>query len=191
MSASLGASLVRRSPGYSEKNVVVVLMGVSGSGKTAVGQALAAKLGWAFEDADDRHPQANVAKMRSGFPLTDEDREPWLHSLNGAIQGWIANGDNTVLACSALKERYRDELREGIKNSACLRFVYLRGTYEQIDRRLRERRGHFMPESLLQSQFEVLEEPKTGEAFALDARMPIPQAVAAIIAGLRLDVLRN
>ena len=167
--------------------MVVVLMGVSGSGKTAVGQALAVKLGWTFEDADDWHPPANVAKMRSGIPLTDEDREPWLQSLNGAIQGWIANGKDTVLACSALKERYRDALRGGIKNSACSRFVYLRGTYEQIDRRLRERSGHFMPESLLRSQFEALEEPKAEEAFALDARMPIPQAVDAIIAGLRLD----
>jgi gluconokinase len=186
MSARLAASFIRRTSRYLENDMVVIVMGVSGSGKTAVGQVLAAKLGWDFEDADDWHPATNVAKMRSGIPLTDEDREPWLRSLNRTIQRWIATGKNTVLACSALKKRYRDALRAGITNGACLRFVYLLGTYEQIDRRLRDRSGHFMPESLLKSQFEALEEPGADEAFAADAGMPISGVVNAIIAGLQL-----
>ncbi|HKS65684.1 MAG TPA: gluconokinase [Candidatus Acidoferrales bacterium] len=167
--------------------MVVILMGVSGSGKTVAGQALAAKLGWAFEDADGWHSAANVAKMRSGIPLTDKDREPWLSLLNHAIRGWIANGTNTVLACSALTKRYREALRAGSEHSACLRFVYLRGTYEQIDRRLRQRSGHFMPESLLRSQFETLEEPGPEEAVAVDAAMPVPNVVDTIIAALALE----
>jgi gluconokinase len=166
--------------------MVVILMGVSGSGKTAVGQALAARLGWIFEDADDWHSAANVAKMRSGHPLNDEDREPWLRSLNSAVRAWIAEGKDAALACSALKAKYRETLRAGLQDTESLHFVYLRGTYEQIDRRMRERRGHFMPESLLRSQFKALEEPTAGEALVVDAALPAEAAVEAIVVGLKL-----
>ena len=169
--------------------MVVILMGVSGSGKTAVGQALAARLDWAFEDADDWHPASNVEKMRTGHPLTDEDRAPWLQSLNAAIQKWIAEHRNVVLACSALKRSYRQALRAGIANSDAVRFAYLRGTYQEIDHRLRDRHAHFMPESLLKSQFETLEEPDTSEAFAVDSSEPVRTLVDTIIRSLRLAAL--
>jgi gluconokinase len=170
--------------------VVIILMGVSGSGKTVIGQALAARLGWAFEDADDWHPAANVEKMRSGHPLTDEDRKPWLHALNVAIQGWVASGKNVALACSALKEWYRQILRDGVKDASAVRFIYLKGTYAEINPRLEHRQGHFMPESLLKSQFEALEEPPASEALQIPVRLSIDDAVDAIIAGLHLDASR-
>ena len=166
--------------------MVIALMGVSGAGKTVVGEALAARLDWAFEDADTWHPAANVEKMRSGIPLTDEDRKPWLDALNHAIRDWIAKGRDTVLACSALKARYRERLRSGIQDGSAVRFVFLKATYDQIDRRLRQRRGHYMPESLLKSQFEVLEEPSANEAFVVDAYQTIPAMVDAILAGAHL-----
>lgn len=167
--------------------MVVILIGVSGSGKTVVGKALAAQIGWAFEDADHWHPAANVEKMRGGSPLTEEDRAPWLALLNAAIQQWIPEGRNVVLACSALKASYRRALRAGVHGAEAVRFVYLKGTYDEIDRRLRERRGHFMPECLLHSQFEALEEPEASEAFVVDVRLPILAAVSAIIAALGLQ----
>ncbi len=166
--------------------MVIILMGVSGAGKTAVGQALAARLGWIFEDADDWHSAANVEKMHSGIPLNDEDREPWLESLNRSIRQWVAAEAKVVLACSALKARYREALRAGIQDPASVRFVCLRASYETIDRRLRERHGHYMPESLLRSQFEALEEPSPAEALVVDAALAIPVVVDAIIAGLHL-----
>lgn len=168
--------------------MVIILMGVSGAGKTAVGQALAARLGWIFEDADDWHSAANVEKMHSGIPLNDEDREPWLESLNRSIRQWIAGGTHVVLACSALKARYRQTLRAGIQDPASVRFVCLRASYETIDRRLRERHGHYMPESLLRSQFEVLEEPSASEALIVDAYQTIPAVVNAILVGLHLPM---
>jgi gluconokinase len=168
--------------------MVIVLMGVSGAGKTVVGQALAARLGWAFEDADNWHPAANVEKMRSGIPLTDEDREPWLEALNHGIREWIAAGRNTALACSALKARYRQTLRSGARDPDSLQFVFLKASYQQIDQRLRERRGHYMPESLLKSQFEALEEPSATEALIVDACQTFPAIVDEIIARLRLSV---
>jgi gluconokinase len=167
--------------------MVVIVMGVSGSGKTAVGQALAARLGWTFEDADKWHPAANVEKMRNGQALADEDRKPWLQSLNKAIREWVAEGRDVVLACSALKASYRKALRDGIGDNDSVRFVYLKGTYEDIDQRLRQRQGHFMPESLLQSQFATLEEPEASEAFIVDARAPVATIVSAVLDGLRLN----
>ena len=132
--------------------MVIVVMGVSGSGKTVVGSELAARLGWVFEDGDDFHPPANVEKMRRSIPLTDQDRIPWIRSLCRAVQEWVAQGRNVVLACSALRRWYRDALRDAVANHAWIRFAYLDGSYEEIDRRLRHRVGHFMPESLLRSQ---------------------------------------
>lgn len=166
--------------------MLVILMGVSGVGKTVVGQALAARLGWAFEDADNWHSAANVAKMRSGIPLNDEDRKPWLDALNHGIREWIASGRNTILACSALKAGYRETLRSGVPDDASVRFVFLKASYEQIDARLHERRGHYMPESLLKSQFDALEEPPPSEALIVDASQTIQAVVDEIIARLHL-----
>lgn len=171
--------------------MVIILMGVSGAGKTVVGQALAARLGWSFEDADNWHPAANIEKMRSGIPLNDDDRKPWLEALNRAIRDWIANGRSTVLACSALKARYRQTLRSGVPASASLQFVFLKASYEQIDQRLRQRRHHYMPESLLKSQFDALEEPSPGEALIVDASQTIPAIVVKVITSLHLIEPRN
>src|SRR5271170_2920940 len=153
--------------------MVIVVMGVSGSGKTIVGESLAGRLSWAFEDADNWHPVPNIEKMQRGVALTDEDRDPWIQSLNGAIRNWIADKRDVVLACSALRKSNRNALRDGVPDPNSLRFTYLKGRYEEIDRRLRLRVGHFMPESLLESQFAALEEPDCFEAFAVDVSQPV------------------
>jgi gluconokinase len=127
-------------------------MGVSGSGKSTIGEPLAERLGWPFFDADEFHPPANVAKMASGTPLTDDDRWPWLALLNAKLKG----EKNAVLACSALKQSYRDALATGL---ADCRFVHLRGSIELIRARLAERQHRYMPASLLDSQFATLEPP--------------------------------
>jgi gluconokinase len=167
--------------------MVIVVMGVSGSGKTAVGSELAARLGWAFEDGDDFHPAANVDKMRRGVPLTDQDRIPWIRSLGRAVQQWITDGRNVVLACSALRRCHRDALRATVRRDGCIRFVYLEGRYEEIDRRLRLRVGHFMPESLLKSQFDTLEAPDSSEALVVGISPPVAAIVDSILQGLHLD----
>ena len=133
-------------------------MGVSGSGKTTVGELLAHDLGWEFADADDFHSPANVAKMRRGIPLDNADRAPWLASLRAEIERWIAHKRNAVLACSALKRAYRGQLEV----SSEVRFVYLKGSYDLIRQRLHQRHGHFADEQLLASQFAALEEPENA-----------------------------
>ena len=140
--------------------MVVIIFGVSGAGKTTIGQLLAEEFGWRFYEADDFHSQANTDKMRQGVPLTDEDRWPWLENLGELIKRCVAAGENAVLACSALKEAYRRRLRV----NADVKLVFLRGHYELIANQLRHRRGHFMNPALLQSQFADLEEPQPGEA---------------------------
>ncbi|MBX6322455.1 MAG: gluconokinase [Rhodospirillaceae bacterium] len=135
-------------------------MGVSGSGKTTVGERLAARLGWPYQEGDALHPPANVAKMRSGTPLDDEDRWPWLAAIAGRIDAWRAAGSPGVVACSALKRRYRRVLAEGRPE---VRLVYLKGSQALIAGRLAGRHGHFMPPALLRSQFEALEEPGPEE----------------------------
>jgi gluconokinase len=132
---------------------VIIVMGVSGCGKSTIGQPLAARLGYPFLDADEFHPPGNVAKMAAGTPLTDADRQPWLEQLNGKLRAQR----NAVLACSALKESYRQILSNGIDNC---RFVHLRGSIELIRARLAERKHRYMPASLLESQFATLEPPE-------------------------------
>ena len=155
---------------------VVVLMGVSGCGKTTIGRMLADALGWRFHDSDDDHPPANVAKMSRGEPLTDADRIPWLRILAASIRGWVLDGDRVVLACSALKQRYRDLLADG---SPAVRFVYLKGSPDLIRRRMEARSDHFMPPGLLDTQFAALEEPPDALTVTID-RPP-----AALVADIR------
>ena len=139
--------------------MIVVLFGVSGAGKTTIGKLLAEDLGWRFLEADNFHPRATIEKMRSGVPLTDEDRWPWLERLREQITLSLAAKENAVLACSALKRAYRERL---LVNDD-VKFVFLRGDYALIERQLRRRRGHFMNPALLQSQFADLEEPQPDE----------------------------
>ena len=139
--------------------MIIIIFGVSGAGKTTVGKLLARELGWRFIEADDFHPAANIEKMRSGHPLTDKDRWPWLERLRQRIDVSLASAENAVLACSALRRAYRDRLRV----SEGLSFVFLRGSYASIERQLRSRHRHFMNPALLQSQFDDLEEPRPDE----------------------------
>ena len=139
--------------------MIVIIFGVSGADKTTIGKLLARELGWRFVEADDFHPAANIEKMRSGQPLTDEDRWPWLDCLRKQIERSLSAGENAVLACSALKRIYRDRLR----SSDEVKFVFLRGDYALVEKQLRSRHGHFMDANLLQSQFDDLEEPQPDE----------------------------
>jgi gluconokinase len=139
--------------------VIVIVFGVSGAGKTTIGKLLAEQLGWRFYEADDFHPRANIDKMRSGCPLTDEDRRPWLDRLREQIRHSLAAKENAVLACSALKRAYRERLRV----SDDVKFMFLRGDYALITEQLRHRHGHFMNPILLRSQFADLEEPLASE----------------------------
>ena len=149
-------------------------MGVAGSGKTTIGLALAELLQWQFVDADGFHPPANVAKMRAGIPLEDTDRAPWLASLQNAIAGWLEARSNVVLACSALKQSYRDQLLV----SPDVKLVYLRGGRELIADRLTQRQGHYMDPNLLASQFATLEEPQDAVVVGVEA--DVPEIVALI-----------
>lgn len=135
-------------------------MGVSGSGKTTIAHLLATDLGYQFIDADDLHPQTNKDKMHAGVPLTDEDRSGWLTAINLAAQQLKTDGIGVVIACSALKNSYRLRLREGLST---VRFFYLKGSFGQIEQLISQRSNHFMPTSLLKSQFETLEEPGADE----------------------------
>ena len=155
--------------------MIVVVMGVTGAGKTTVGRLLARELGGDFLDADDYHPAANVAKMRAGHPLTDDDRRPWLARLNEVLRERAARSAGVVLACSALKASYRDQLFAGLPDA---RLVFLRGTKAEIAARLEARRGHYMNPALLDSQFAALEEPV--DAIVADIG-PAPAAIAAAV----------
>lgn len=160
--------------------MIIVLMGVTGAGKTTIGRLLAEGRGWTFYDADDFHPQANVEKMRRGEPLTDEDRVAWLDSLEVLIREKLRDESNIVLACSALKASYRSRLLI----DARARLVYLKSTRSLIEARLAERRGHYMNPSLIESQFATLEEPE--HAIVLDAAASPEDVVAEIREKLRI-----
>ncbi|MBX9258731.1 gluconokinase [Desmonostoc muscorum CCALA 125] len=136
--------------------MIIIMMGVSGAGKTTIGKLLADSLNWEFSDADAFHSPENVEKMRCGIPLTEADRTPWLQDLQTAIKNWLQENKNMVLACSALKESYRQFL---VVDSDRIKLVYLKGSYELIQQRLQERHNHYMSEKLLNSQFNTLEEP--------------------------------
>jgi gluconokinase len=142
------------------KPVIAVIMGVSGSGKTTVSVLLSAALGCQFQEGDDLHPAANVEKMRSGIPLTDADRLPWLHEIAEEIDGWRKHGESGILTCSALKRSYRDII---IGDRSDVTLVYLKGSRDLIHRRMAARHEHFMPLALLDSQFATLQEPTPDE----------------------------
>jgi gluconokinase len=161
--------------------MVIIVMGVSGVGKTTIGKALAGELGWRFLEGDDLHPAANVAKMAAGVPLTDEDRAPWLEQLRGLISQALEQGENVVLACSALRRSYRQRLAV---DPARVRWVYLTAPAEVIADRLRRRTGHFMPPSLLESQLAALEAP--DDALVVDVTPGPAEVVGFIRAGLGL-----
>lgn len=159
----------------------LIIMGVSGSGKTTIGRLLAARLRCPFYDADDFHPPVNIAKMSAGEPLTDADRAPWLARLHDLVAGHLQRGETAVLACSALKKSYRDRLRtaSGGENSQVL-FVYLAGDFKLIWRRMQRRPGHYMKAEMLQSQFEALEPPDKEEALYIDITKPVEEILDQI-----------
>ena len=156
----------------------IILMGVTGSGKTTVGRSLSEGLGWPFYDADDFHPPSNVEKMHAGIPLTDEDRKPWLAAIANLIAGELADNRSIVLACSALKQVYRQQLIPPGIDPEAVRFVFLRIPPEVAAARLAGRSDHFMPPALVPSQFATLEEPT--DAIAVDATRSPDEIVAHI-----------
>ena len=159
----------------------VILMGVSGCGKTTVGNALAARLGWPFYDGDDYHPAENVAKMSQGIPLTDADRWPWLDYLGGLLRSHLEAGESVLLACSALKQSYRDRLADGLSG---VMFVHLRGDFNLLNARMLARRGHYMKAEMLRSQLETLEEPRDALVVEVD------QAPEAIVEQIIVELAK-
>ena len=161
---------------------ILIVMGVSGSGKTTVATALAQHLGWPCKDGDELHPAANIAKMRAGHPLDDHDRGPWLEAIAKWIDKWREAGTSGVIPCSALKRGYRQLLTNGRVE---VRLVYLHGSRSLIAARLAARTGHFMPTQLLESQFAALEEPDPGEhAIRVEIDRPVSEIVAEVAAAL-------
>jgi carbohydrate kinase (thermoresistant glucokinase family) len=163
--------------------MVIILMGPMGCGKTTIGKMLAERLGWPFYDGDDFHPKENVEKMRAGIALTDEDRKLWLKRLRDNIERWLKDNQNTILACSALKQDYRDIL--GVDQSR-VRTVYLKGSYELLRNRIGERQHPYMDKNLLRSQLDALEEPKEGLSVDISATPEI--IVITIMKSLKLSV---
>jgi len=160
---------------------ILILMGVSGSGKTTVGKLLSAKLGWPFYDADDFQPKDNLAKMAQGLPLNDRDRRPWLLAIHDLLVGLAARRAKAVIACSALKRDYRDLLCAGVDGA---RFVYLKGEFAILRERLERRQGHFFKAALLGSQFEIIEEPE--DALMVNVDNPPDAIMESILTGLGL-----
>jgi gluconokinase len=168
-----------------KNGTALVVMGVSGSGKTTVAELLAKQLGWPFMEGDRLHPPANVEKMRQGIPLNDADRGPWLDRIGEELKSWAAEGRSGVLTCSALKRAYRDRIRSA-RPDVC--FVYLKGSEALIGTRVAARHHEYMPASLLRSQFDTLEEPTQDEPgiVTVDAGGSADQEVAAVISALGL-----
>lgn len=167
----------------------LVVMGVAGSGKTTVAQILADRLGWPYAEADEFHPQANIEKMSAGTPLTDDDRWPWLRAIRDWLTEQTRSGQSAIVTCSALKIAYRDVLREA---EGRVRFVHLDGTIEQIGERMSGRSGHFMPTSLLPSQFETLERLGSHEDGVVVPVTVSPQSVAdAVLRELEIQGARS
>jgi gluconokinase len=160
--------------------MILLMMGVCGCGKTTTGEALATALAWPFFDADDFHPPANVAKMAAGQPLDDADRWPWLDRIADEMRGILARNGNAVMACSALKQTYRDRLQR----AGDVRIVYLKGDEALIASRLAARQHRYMPPALLASQLATLEEPRDG--LSIDIRQPVAEQIARIIDELAL-----
>jgi gluconokinase len=167
--------------------VILVLMGVTASGKTTIGTRLAALEHWEYAEGDDYHSAANKAKMHAGIPLTDEDRAPWLATLHEVLLGWHRSGTSGVLACSALRQAYRDELSAGIPSTE-LRFVLLEVPKEVLQERMAERKGHYMSPALLDSQIATLEMPK--DAIRVAGDRPPDEVVREIVTAIRGDAVR-
>ena len=168
---------------------IIIVMGVSGAGKTTVGKEIAKRFGYTFADADEFHSPANITKMKAGTPLTDEDRQSWLKAIAARIREWRARDIGGVVTCSALKRVYRDLIIGGQPGIA---LVYLQGDADLIRSRVAKRRHHFMPASLLDSQFATLEEPGADEQpIVLDAAKPAPELAEEVWRRLRGDMTRN
>lgn len=161
--------------------MIIIVMGVSGSGKTTIGKLLAESLQWEFSDADTFHSPDNIEKMRQGIALTEADRLPWLQSMQKAIAQWLQADKNVVLACSALKESYRQFL---IVDKSRIKLVYLKGSYQLIQKRLHERKNHYMSEKLLDTQFALLEEPT--DAIDVDISAPASVQIQTIKTALKI-----
>ena len=171
--------MILPSPKRGARPTVLLLMGVSGAGKTTTGQRLAKRLHWTFRDADEFHPPENIAKMTAGLPLCDEDRWPWLDAIGDWIDAQRLHGGKAIVTCSALRRIYRDRLCHGRPE---LKMVYLKGSKALIADRLSRRNGHFMPRALLESQFDTLEEPRREErALVIDVALPPSRVVANIL----------
>jgi gluconokinase len=160
--------------------MVILVMGTTGAGKTTIGRLLSARLGWTFLDADDFHPRSNIEKMKHGIPLTDVVRIPWLENIHTKLVQLAASGANSILACSALKQTYRDHLSAGLD----MRVVYLRGSYQAMRQHILSRRGHFAGEAILAGQFADLEEPLN--ALVLDVQQTPDELVSDVVAQLHL-----
>ncbi len=164
--------------------MIVIVMGVSGAGKTLIGEMLAERIGCTFVDGDVYHSAANKEKMAQGIALTDDDRWPWLAAIRAAIEEKAGAGESLVVGCSALKRAYRDVLRGGAQGDGLVRFVYLKGSYEVLHERLATRGRHFFNPSLLQSQLDTLEEPSNDEAITIGIELTPAQIVDRVVSDL-------
>ena len=179
------SSAVNEDAGGAASPIILIVMGVSGSGKTTVAALLAGRLNWKFQEGDALHSQANVDKMHHGVPLTDADRLPWLDSIAALIDRWNAERVSGIITCSALKRAYRERIQAGRPN---VELIYLRGERALVSARITQRMGHYMPPSLLASQFETLEEPGDDEpVIAVDVGGPPDQIVETILTALRRE----